>query len=211
MPFVEKYPNPGYELFFAPLQIALPARGLEKVGFAYQCSKHGHQGQVRDGGERYFNHPKRATWIYIDELGGRDVRTIIDILLHDLSEDARLLSPFRIAVNFGAEVAADVRALTKVTRGKKEPTDEYLARVIAQGPRAILAKLCDRLDNLRTLEECPVKKQRSQVAETEKFHIPLLIPALKAHGKPWADYAEKLAEKMSTAIAATRARLKKKK
>ena len=104
---------PGYELFFAPLAVAYDPTTYENVQFAYFASKYGHAGQVRDDGSRYFDHPKAAAWIYIDELGGRNARTIMDILLHDLSEDTYLLSPYRIALNFGEDVALDVRALTK--------------------------------------------------------------------------------------------------
>jgi hypothetical protein len=41
---------PGYELFFAPLEVRFDPTTLERVRFAYICSKHGHAKQVRDGG-----------------------------------------------------------------------------------------------------------------------------------------------------------------
>jgi GTP pyrophosphokinase len=191
---------PGYELFFSPLQIALNPSNYERVQFAYIASKFGHAGQTRDGGSRYFDHPKAATWIYINELGGRDPRAIIVLLLHDISEDSYLLSPYRMGHNFGPDIATDVRALTKL-RKKKETTAEYLGRVINQGPRAILAKLCDRLHNLRTLRECTEDKQIKQIGETELYHLPLLVPALAKHGEPWAEYAALLEQKIQAAIA----------
>ncbi|MGB4076345.1 MAG: hypothetical protein WBK28_01405, partial [Minisyncoccia bacterium] len=120
---------PPYELFFAPLVVLAP-REYEAVQFAYFASKYGHAKQVRDDGSRYFDHPKAAAWIYIHELGGRDPRTIINLLLHDLSEDCYLLSGYRLLRNFGEEIALDVRALTKLPKGK-ETTTAYLERVIA--------------------------------------------------------------------------------
>lgn len=190
---------PCYELFFAPLVVSLDPKKVEGISFAYFSSKYGHAGQVREGGGRYFDHPKGAAWIYIDEFGGRDPETIIDILLHDMSEDAYLLSGYRISLNFGENVALDVRALTKLPKGK-ESTEEYLARIIARGARAILTKLVDRLHNLRTLDGCTVEKRARQIAETRNFHLKLLIPALVACGDPWATYAPLLQLKMEEAM-----------
>lgn len=192
---------PGYELFFAPLQIDLNPTELERVQFAYIASKYGHRGQVRDDGTRYFDHPKGAAWIYINELGGRDPQVIILLLLHDMSEDAYLLSPYRIGLNFGRDIAIYMRAVTKLPKGK-ESVREYLGRVIEQGPRTILAKLCDRLHNLRSLASCTPQKQAAQREETRGHHLPLLIPALKARGEPWASHAFLLEEKILAALGA---------
>lgn len=194
---------PPRELFLFPLQMALDPTRLETIEAAYEISKHGHAGQKRLDGSRQFDHPKAAAWIYIGELGGRDPRAIIDALLHDLKEDSYILSLFRVKLNFGEEIAADVRALTKLAKGK-ETTEEYLARIIAQGPWAILAKLCDRLHNLRTLGSCPEEMRKEQIEETERYHLPLLIPALAGHGEPWSRYAAVLDEKIREVIEAYR-------
>ncbi len=100
-------------------------------------------------------------------------------------------------MNFGKDIANDVVAVTKLPKGK-ETTAQYLARVIAQGPWAILAKLCDRLHNLR---DCVIgEKFKRQVEETAQYHLPLLIPALKKEGGEWAIYADILLEKISVAM-----------
>lgn len=191
---------PGYELFFAPLQVVLGPSDYERVQFAYFASKYGHAGQVRSDGSRYFDHPKAAAWIYISELGGRAPRVIIDDLLHDVSEDVYLLSPYRISLNFGVEIALDVRALTKLLKGK-ETTQEYLGRIIARGPSAMLVKLCDRLHNLRTLHSRSKEKQAQQIEETKQYHLRLLVPALRECGGPWTAYAEAMAAKITDALA----------
>lgn len=180
---------PGYELFFAPLQVVLDPTDYERVQFAYFCSKYGHAAQLRDDGSRYFDHPKAAAWIYIFELGGRDPRMVIDLLLHDMPEDTYLLSFHRISHNFGSKIALDVRAVTKLPKGK-ETTEQYLRRVIVQGPWAMLAKLCDRLHNLRDLHLCTREKISAQIEETHRYHLPLLIPALRTFGDPWSGYAK---------------------
>ncbi len=192
---------PGFELFFAILEIALHPTQFARIVFAYLCSKFGHYKQLRrDGVTRYFDHPKAAAWIYIDELGGRDPRAIIDILLHDMVEDSYLLSLFRIALNFGSEIAFDIRALTKLPKGK-ETIEQYLARIVRCGPWAIIAKLCDRLHNLRTLKSSTTEQIQDQITETEQYHLPILIPALMAHGSPWAEHAQALETKIRASLA----------
>ncbi|MFZ3044189.1 MAG: hypothetical protein WA058_03760 [Minisyncoccia bacterium] len=191
---------PGYELFFAPLQVVLDPNNYERIQFAYVASKFGHAKQVRDNGGRYFDHPKAAAWIYISELGGRDPRVIIDALLHDISEDTYLLSPYRISLNFGEDTALDVRALTKLPLGK-ETVEQYLGRIITRGPWAILVKLCDRLHNIRTLHGRTEEKRIQQIGETQQYHLPLLIPALRKCGEPWAAYADIMKCKLEEAIA----------
>jgi len=182
---------PGYELFFAPLQVMFDPNTHERVKFAYFVSKYGHAKQVRDDESRFFDHPKGAAWIYISELGGKDPEVVINILLHDIGEDSYLLSPYRTALNFGSERALDVRALTKLPKGK-ETTEEYLSRIIARGPRAIVAKLCDRLHNLRNVNRCTEEKRDRQIRETNEYHGPLLIPALYACESPWKEHAKRL-------------------
>lgn len=199
---------PGYELFFAPLQAKLDPTSQEMLQFAYTTSKYAHKGQLREAGTRYFDHPKAAAWIYITELGGRDTRAIAVILLHDVPEDCYLLSPYRMHLNFGEHIANDVRALTKLPPGKETIT-QYLQRIIDQGPWATLAKLCDRLHNIRTLGHCSPQKQRKQITETKKYHLAMLVPALVRCGEPWASHALELDRKIREGIAFYRVRLRR--
>jgi (p)ppGpp synthase/HD superfamily hydrolase len=191
---------PGFELFFAPLQVALNPKDLEAVEFAYIASKFGHHGQERDNGRRYFDHPKNAAWIGINELNIRDPRILIITLLHDQSEDSYLLSSWRISLNFGKNTALDIRAVTKLPKGK-ETTEQYLQRIIDRGARSITAKLLDRLDNLRDLGGCTEDKRKKQIEETVKYHIPILIPALEKFGGIWKKYAQQLKIKLEEAMA----------
>ena len=190
---------PGYHLFLAPLAVVHDPNTIERVSFAYLASKYGHAQQVRDDGSRYFDHPKSAAWIYINELGGRDPRIICDILLHDIQEDTRLLSTYRINLNFGEDIALDVRSLTKLPKGK-ETLEEYLCRIIERGPWAIIAKLCDRLHNLRSLGVCTSEKRVRQITETRDILMPLLIPALRLCGDEWCLIAGKLEDMLNECI-----------
>jgi (p)ppGpp synthase/HD superfamily hydrolase len=186
---------PPCEIFFQALHLELNPTEFERIQAAYYFSKYGHAKQVRDDGSRYFDHPKGAAWIYISELSGRDPNIIILLLIHDLSEDQKLLSPYRVAINFGVEVAHDLAALTKLPKGK-EGTSEYLMRVIDRGPRAIVAKLIDRLHNLRDVHD--KEKHERTILESQKYHIPLLIPALQDHGSKWTRYVEFFKRELST-------------
>ena len=188
---------PGRVLFFLPLMVDLTPSYCERIEFAYRASKNANAGKFREDGSRAFDHPKAAAWIYIHELGGRDPRQIVDILLHDELEDNFLMSPFRLSMNFGKDSALDVQAVTKI---KGETTEEYLARVIAQGSWAILTKLCDRLHNIRSLYGCTAEKRRRQLEETQKYHLPLLIPALQQFSGKWGEYAFIIEQQMLEAI-----------
>lgn len=190
---------PGYELFFAPLAVIFDPTTLERIQFAYFCSKYGHAKQKRDDGSRYFDHPKRAAWIYINEFGGRDPRVISDLLLHDTPEDTYLLSFYRISINFGVDIALDVRAVTKLLKGK-EAFEENMTRIIVRGPEAILSKTIDRLDNTRTLGGCTLEKQDRKIKETREVLLLMLIPALRSHGGEWERYADLLEAKINEAI-----------
>lgn len=196
------YPRPPcYELFFAPLAISLNPTDYEMVQFAYFVSKYGHAKQLRDDGGRYFDHPKATAWIYIHELGGRDPRIIAILLLHDIREDAYLMSDYRLNRNFGEETTLDVRSVTKLPKGK-ETIEEYFMRIIARGPRAILGKLCDRLHNIRTLGGCKPEKIAKQLAETKDILMPMLLPALRKCGEEWVGYADTLEQKLLEAMSA---------
>jgi GTP diphosphokinase / guanosine-3',5'-bis(diphosphate) 3'-diphosphatase len=190
---------PGFELFFAPLAVEFDPTTLERIGFAYIISKYGHAQQLRDDGTRYFDHPKSTAWIYINEFGGLNPRIIIDLLLHDVQEDTYLLSTYRTRLNFGKEIALDVRAVTKLPKGK-ETMEKYLQRVIDRGADIIFVKLCDRLHNLRSLGGCTKEKRLKQIAETKQYFFGL-ISILRSYGGEWVGMAKLMKKKMDEAIA----------
>jgi GTP pyrophosphokinase len=163
-------------------------------------SKYGHAKQMRENGTRYFDHPKSVAWTGIDEFKCLDPEVVIINLLHDLKEDTYLMSLYRLGHNFGEVIALDLRAITKLPKGK-ETTLEYLMRIIARGARVIFAKLCDRLHNLRELGDCTPEKIARQIAETREYHLPILVPALRNFGGQWAVYADLMEQKILEATA----------
>lgn len=194
---------PSYELFFAPLEVLLKSpKKLERIQFAYFQSKFGHYKQKRVDGTRFFDHPKTASWIYTDEFGGKDYKIIIELLLHDIQEDSYILSLYRIAHNFGKKIALDLRALTKLPKGK-ETTAEYVQRIIKRGYRAIIVKLCDKLSNLRDMHHPDFTQERrdKQIEEARIHYQGTLIQALRECGPKWHDFADKMEKKIDEAIA----------
>lgn len=204
---------PPRELFFAPLEMSLDPNNLESVSYAYESAKAGHAKQTRLGGARYFDHPKAAAWIYINELKGRDPRIIIALLLHDVQEDTALLSTYRICRNFGEDIALDLRAITKLRKGVKnrikETEEQYICRITETSPHVIIVKLCDRLHNLRTLDACPSEKQIKYLEETKTLLMPVLLNALRSHKEDWSILADTLEKEMKKAVLKAEGNLKK--
>lgn len=154
----------GREDFENMIKFSLAPTEFRRVMRAYQLSKHGHKGQSRESGERYFEHPKAVAVILIRELRILDADTIITALLHDIQEDSFILTWEDIEDVFGKDIVRYVRAVTK------EPGKDYFENLLRAPTPALFVKLADRLHNLRTLEDCRPEKKIKQVKETrEKF------------------------------------------
>ena len=166
---IKPYPKISRIKFLGRLRPLVTPDALSRIATAYQFAKAAHRGQPRDGGERYFDHPRAVAWILIAELKISDWRTIVDALLHDTIEDTYLLKPENIQRNFGSQVVLDIQLLTK------RPRRGYLPRMLEFGStRVLLVKGADRLHNLRTLSGCKPEKQRRQILETKKKYLPLM-------------------------------------
>ena len=79
---------------------------------------------------------------------------------------------------------------------------ETLSAIGAVGVRKLGSDSPIRVSDRVHLGSCTKAKREKQIAETRAFHLPLLIPALKKHGKMWEAYAYKLEELILEAIAA---------
>lgn len=163
----------GFEKLIA--QFFLP-REQRKIMQAYRLAKYGHRLQMREGGGRYFEHPKSVALLLI-RIGVRDWKVICAALLHDVIEDTHILEYEDIEEWFGAEVAMLVKLVTK-ERGLGARA--YIARLSAGDPRAWLVKCGDRLHNMSTLDSADSamqehfrKKKGKQVRETRRKILPL--------------------------------------
>ncbi len=175
------------ESFFKRFELKITADQMKMLKVAYKMAKYGHLNQIREGGERYFEHPRSAALILIDELGITNVILIMAILLHDLLEDSWLLDEESMTTLFGEEVAAIVSAVTKPR--KDDPRFKnaherhvwYSERLKKSKIDAKLVKLADRLHNMRTLGFCSPEKRARKMKETRDVYFPLIDDIAKVY------------------------------
>ncbi|MFO7710353.1 MAG: bifunctional (p)ppGpp synthetase/guanosine-3',5'-bis(diphosphate) 3'-pyrophosphohydrolase [Candidatus Woesearchaeota archaeon] len=154
-----------------------PNADVALITKAFNFAKKAHEGQVRDSGEPYFEHPLGVALILTQLKVGS--ATISAALLHDVVEETHYkLSD--IKREFGDEVAGIVEGLTNLDKRKYETREEYKAENIrkillatTKDIRIMLIKLCDRLHNMRTLETFSPEKQKRIAQETLDIYAPI--------------------------------------
>jgi GTP pyrophosphokinase len=154
-----------------------PAADVEIVSRAYDYSVRAHEGQKRKSGDPYFIHPAAVAGI-ITELR-LDTASICAGLLHDVVEDT-LATVEDVEREFGAEVAFLVDGVTKLSKinfaSKEDRQAENFRKMVvamARDIRVLLVKLCDRLDNMRTLDFMNPDSQERIARETMDIYAPL--------------------------------------
>ena len=154
-----------------------PSADLELIKRAYAFAEQAHQGQLRKSGDPYLIHPLTVAQI-IAELR-LDVACICAGLLHDCVEDTSATVD-DISKLFGADVALLVEGVTKLGKVRWQTREEHQAEnfrkmlmAMARDIRVILIKLCDRLDNMRTLGAMAPEKQERIARETMEIYAPL--------------------------------------
>lgn len=172
------------ESFFARLR-NMAEKTQWDVDHAYVIAKAGHRHDERKGETdnegrplRYFEHPRRVAIILMDEIDCHEAMMICAALLHDIPEDARFITVEKLDRWFRSPSLA--RLVAKVS---KIPKEGYLGRlrICAETNdwRPLLLKLCDRLDNIRSLEGTSRDFQREQADETRRDYLPLFADLLK--------------------------------
>ena len=146
-----------------------PAAATDAIERAYAFSAEVHKGQRRASGEPYLTHPLNVAGI-IAEMR-LDVPSVVTGLLHDTVEDTLATLP-QIEESFGTEIAGLVDGVTKIGQinftSREEKQAENFRKMLlamARDIRVILVKLCDRLDNMRSLNHLPPEKQERIAAE----------------------------------------------
>ncbi len=166
----------------------LPPEKLSLVEEAYKFAEKAHEGQRRESGEPYLEHPLQVA-ITLADLQ-MDASTLAASLMHDVCEDCGI-SLNEIENKFGAEVAKLVDGVTKLSQlslhlpegvsRKSSAADsqqqaESLRKMLvamAEDLRVVFIKLADRLHNMRTLAALPAEKQRHIARETMDIYAPL--------------------------------------
>jgi GTP pyrophosphokinase len=165
----------NYELNFEYLiERVTPHLNAEHVGQvrrAYEVAHEAHFGQKRDEGTPYIVHPIRVAISLVDELKIYSPTLVCSALLHDVIEDSNITRE-DIGETFGEAIAEIVWLLTKF---EDVGLAEYLARIEAAAHTgAPIVKLCDRLDNLRSVVDTHrLEKKRRYISTTEQLYLPL--------------------------------------
>jgi GTP pyrophosphokinase len=154
-----------------------PAADVDLIKRAYDFSFKMHDGQTRKSGDPYIIHPVSVAGI-ITELR-LDTASVCAGLLHDVVEDT-LASTKDIEKNFGVEIATLVDGVTKLSKinftSKEDRQAENFRKMVvamARDIRVLLVKLCDRIDNMRTLEFMSREAQERIARETMEIYAPL--------------------------------------
>lgn len=154
-----------------------PAADVDLLKRAYDFSERAHTGQKRKSGDPYFIHPASVAGI-ITELR-LDTASVCAGLLHDVVEDT-LATSKDIEREFGGEIASLVDGVTKLGKinftSKEDRQAENFRKMVvamARDIRVLLIKLCDRVDNMRTLEHMKPEAQERIARETLEIYAPL--------------------------------------
>jgi GTP pyrophosphokinase len=185
--------NEDRKNFLIRLEGIFNSEEINLIDLAYDLAKEAHRTQKRDGGGRYFEHPRACALIALDELDIRDPNMIIAALLHDTAEDTPIFGNvtrdpslfmrnglFRLTQTFNEDVADMVMALTKLKYGEgtrfltKDSMLEFYFQNLLNHPKAVILKAIDRLHNLRTLPPGDRNKIVKQIKETKERIIPML-------------------------------------
>ena len=154
-----------------------PGVDVELLRRAYSFAGEAHAGQVRKSGAPYFAHPTSVAKI-IAELR-LDAASVCAGLLHDVVEDTpQTLEDLERM--FGSEVAFLVDGVTKLSKinftSRQDREAENFRKMLvamARDIRVLLIKLCDRVDNMRTLDFMSPDAQERIARETMDIYAPL--------------------------------------
>jgi GTP pyrophosphokinase len=154
-----------------------PSADTDLISRAYAYGQRAHNGQTRKSGDPYFSHPASVAGIITDLR--LDTASVCAGLLPDVVEDT-LATTTDIEREFGQEVAFLVDGVTKLSKinfaSKEDRQAENFRKMLvamARDIRVLLVKLCDRLDNMRTLEFMSADSQDRIARETMEIYAPL--------------------------------------
>lgn len=164
----------NHDTFFARLHPFFAPSVVTKIEGAYMMAKEGHRHQQRKEVDvhgdpvRYFEHVRRATLIGLDLAKIVRFDTTVALVFHDSFEDSKRLTPDIVEAFFGSDICGIVKVLSKT------PKDGYLDRFyVSTDWRPYFCKACDRLDNLKSLEQATPEFRAKQVAETKDRYFRL--------------------------------------
>ncbi len=142
---------------------------------AEQYARKYHDGQYRRSSNLpYYVHPKHVVG-YLEKFGINDQTTKAIGWLHDTIEDTEL-NYKQIKHIFGKRIAEGVNYLTR-----NVDRQTYKNRLKHAPKNVMMVKLCDTLDNIKTLHCLSAKGIERKVNDCREFYIPMaqkLCPAI---------------------------------
>ncbi|WP_447970526.1 RelA/SpoT family protein [Nitrospira sp. M1] len=154
-----------------------PEADVDMLRRAYDFSAQVHEGQMRQSGEPYLQHPLAVAGIL--SFLKLDVPAIVAGLLHDTVEDT-VATHDELEAKFGKDVARLVDGVTKIGqipfKSHAEKQAENFRKMVlsmADDIRVVFIKLADRLHNMETLEHLSESKQQQIAQETLEIYAPL--------------------------------------
>jgi GTP diphosphokinase / guanosine-3',5'-bis(diphosphate) 3'-diphosphatase len=156
------------------------------ISKAWDFASQAHQGQGRDTGEAYFNHPIGVALTLLDIRC--DTATIAAALLHDVVEDTEVTVE-EVKRAFGIEIGSLVDGLSKLANLDNAPEEAWhkerrrrsnlrkLFLSISKDPRVAIIKIADRLDNISSLGALD-EQRRKRIAKESLDVFALLAEAL---------------------------------
>ncbi len=153
-----------------------PQVDADYLRLVYNFAATAHAGQFRKSGEPYIAHPLAASYILATMKIDTDI--IIATLLHDVPEDTAVTLE-EIEKNFGPDIAAMVRGITKLGKLKYRGMERYIENLrkmfmaMAEDVRVMIIKFADRTHNLLTLDALPEKKRERIALESLEIFAPI--------------------------------------
>ncbi len=154
-----------------------PEADTSLIRRAYEYSVKAHEGQMRQTGEPYVQHPLAVAGILT--FLKLDVTAIAAGLLHDTLEDT-VATQEDLEQEFGADVVRLVEGVTKIGqipfKSYEEKQAENFRKMVlsmADDIRVVFIKLADRLHNMQTLEGLSDEKRKKISQETMEIYAPL--------------------------------------
>ena len=151
---------------------------LNLIKKAYEFAKDKHDGCFRVDGNPYINHPLEVSKILASLHAGPN--TIAAGLLHDVVEDVEGVTYEVIKNEFGEDVANLVMYVTKVSvnesasyNDSRDKTIQKVFQAMCIDVRAIIIKIADRLNNMRTLGVMAEEKRNRISNQTLELYAPV--------------------------------------
>jgi len=158
------------------LTAGLSAEDAALARDAWRVAVFAHEGQVRKDGARVIYHVVGVAR-NIREFGPPDGELLAAALLHDVVENTPVPLT-EIEERFGGRIAGLVDA---VTNRPEEDARASALRARDAGEDALLLRLCDRLDGVRSASGRPPEKRRKFLDASSATHLALAeehVPAL---------------------------------